>query len=98
MPWLAPPSLPFRWISTYVKHREHDRYITLDGEVHRVWEASEQRSADAGTEILVCERAIGNPVVGGAKLVESRWSGQQGIRKGRHRDVLVVVLRVSDLN
>ncbi len=44
---LAPSSLPFCRISTYVKHREHDDHIALNSEVHGVREAPHQRSADS---------------------------------------------------
>jgi hypothetical protein len=44
---LAPSSLPFRRISTYVEHREHDDHVALNGEVHGVREAPHQRSADS---------------------------------------------------
>ena len=44
---LDPSSLPFRRISSYVKHRQDDNQVALHGEVHGVREAPHQRSADS---------------------------------------------------
>jgi hypothetical protein len=71
MPWLAPSPLPFCRISTCVKYCEHDYHVTLDGKVYGVGETPEQRAADTGAEILIPERAMDNPLVGGSELFSS---------------------------
>jgi hypothetical protein len=53
-----------------VKHREDDNHIALGSEVHGVRETPHQRSADSRPQMLVPERTIGNPVVGGTQLVQ----------------------------
>ena len=46
MPWLAPSSLPLRWVSAGVEHGQHHYYVVLDGEVHGIGKAANQSSAD----------------------------------------------------
>jgi hypothetical protein len=41
-----------------VKHCENDHQVALDGEIHGVGEAPQQRPADAGSEVLIRERTV----------------------------------------
>jgi hypothetical protein len=53
-----------------VKGGEDHDDIVLDAEVHSVRKPPEQSAADAGLEILVLERVIGNTIVRGTQLME----------------------------
>jgi len=44
---LTCPSLPLRWISTGMEHREHNNYWFFDSKVDRVGETSDQGTPDA---------------------------------------------------